>query len=151
MADAASLEALAAGYSAEVPFDEGPARQGAADNGEIPPRRLAENGGAGAPVLRMGGKKDENKRDKNGDNGKKEQKKDYKDYKKNGGYGGYGGKRSDNPDVLYGRDRRGNHPWKDSYGGQPGTAERKDDYDLRYLRLYGYDYSKDVCKRRAVR
>ena len=33
MADAASLEALAAGYSAEVPFDEGPARQGAADNG----------------------------------------------------------------------------------------------------------------------
>ena len=55
----------------------------------------------------MGGKKDENKRDKTGDNGKKEQKKDYKDYKKNGGYGGYGGKRSDNPDVLYGRDFEG--------------------------------------------
>ena len=97
MADGASLEALAAGYSAEVPFDEGPARQGAAESG------------AGAPVLRMGGKKDENKKDenkkdRNGDYGKKDQKKEYKDYKKNGGYGGYGGKRSDNPDVLYGRD-----------------------------------------------
>ena len=35
-----------AGYSAEVPFDEGRPGRGA-DNREIPPRRLAENGGAG--------------------------------------------------------------------------------------------------------
>lgn len=45
-------EALAAGYSAEVPFDEGPARQERQKAGQ-------------APVLRMGGKKDENKKDEN--------------------------------------------------------------------------------------
>lgn len=50
------------------------------------PETPSKGGESPAPVLRMGGKK--------------EPKKEWKDYKK----GGYAGKRSDNPEVLYGRD-----------------------------------------------
>lgn len=76
MADGTSLDALTAEYTAFTPADQ--ASQ------------------APAPALRMGGKKETAK---TGDfnSGKKE----WKDFKKGGG--SYG-RRSDNPDVLYGRD-----------------------------------------------
>ncbi|MBE5989066.1 MAG: PolC-type DNA polymerase III, partial [Paenibacillaceae bacterium] len=79
MADA-PLEALAATYSDEVPFTQ-----------EAQPP---------AAILRMGGKKEGDKKESGkaaeSDSGKKE----WKDYRKNS----YNGRRSDNPDVLYGRD-----------------------------------------------
>lgn len=79
MADSTNLEAMAADYMADVPF-------------------VQDNQSAG---LRMGGKK-ENGKAKESDSGKKEfVKKEWKDYKKGGN--SYT-KRSDNPDVLYGRD-----------------------------------------------
>jgi DNA polymerase-3 subunit alpha (Gram-positive type) len=76
MADGISLDALTAGYSALAPSDQAPQTS--------------------APSLRMGGKKEAVKTG-DSDTGKKE----WKDYKKGGG--SYG-RRSDNPDVLYGRD-----------------------------------------------
>ncbi|MEY8351885.1 PolC-type DNA polymerase III [Lachnospiraceae bacterium 54-53] len=76
MADGASLEALVSGYAAEAPF--------APDTRSNP------------PALRMGGKKEGGKGG-DSDNGKKE----WKDFKKGGGFNF---RRSDNPDVLYGRD-----------------------------------------------
>ncbi len=79
MADSGNPEAMAAGYMAEVPFTQ--------DNQ--------------APGLRMGGKK-ENGKTGEPDAGKKEfAKKEWKDFKKGGN--SYT-RRSDNPDVLYGRD-----------------------------------------------
>lgn len=79
MADSTNLEAMASDYMADVPF-------------------VQDNQSAG---LRMGGKK-ENGKAKESDSGKKEfAKKEWKDYKKGGN--SYT-KRSDNPDVLYGRD-----------------------------------------------
>ncbi|MBE7721536.1 MAG: PolC-type DNA polymerase III [Lacrimispora celerecrescens] len=76
MLEGASLDALTAGYVASVASDQAPK--------------------APAPGLRMGGKK-EGFKGGDSDSGKKE----WKDYKKGGG--SYG-RRSDNPDVLYGRD-----------------------------------------------
>ena len=74
------LDALAATYSDEVPFTQ-----------EAQPP---------AATLRMGGKKEGDKKESGkaaeSDSGKKE----WKDYRKNS----YNGRRSDNPDVLYGRD-----------------------------------------------
>lgn len=79
MADSGTLDAMAADYMADVPFVQ--------DNQ--------------SPGLRMGGKK-ENGKPKESDSVKKEfAKKEWKDYKKGGN--SYT-KRSDNPDVLYGRD-----------------------------------------------
>ncbi|WP_394527056.1 PolC-type DNA polymerase III [Lacrimispora sp. JR3] len=79
MADTGNLEAMAADYAADVPF-------------------VQDNQSSG---LRMGGKKDNGKTGES-DSGKKEfAKKEWKDYKKGGNF--YT-KRSDNPDVLYGRD-----------------------------------------------
>ncbi|WP_077610996.1 PolC-type DNA polymerase III [Clostridium sp. Marseille-P2415] len=76
MADGASPEALAARYIADAPF--------------VPDSQ------APAPALRMGGKKEGGKTG-DSDSGKKE----WKDFKKGGGFHA---RRSDNPDVLYGRD-----------------------------------------------
>ncbi len=76
MLDGASLEALAAGYAEEAPF--------------------VQDAQAPVPVLRTGGKKEASKPG-DSEGGKKE----WKDYKKGGGY--YS-RRSDNPDVLFGRD-----------------------------------------------
>ena len=76
MLDGVSLEALAAGYAEEAPF--------------------VQDAQAPAPVLRTGGKKEASKTG-DSESGKKE----WKDYKKGGGF--YS-KRSDNPDVLFGRD-----------------------------------------------
>ncbi|MBE5980882.1 MAG: PolC-type DNA polymerase III [Paenibacillaceae bacterium] len=74
------LDALAATYSDEVPFTQ-----------EVQ---------SPAATLRMGGKKEGDKKESGkaaeSDSGKKE----WKDYRKNS----YNGRRSDNPDVLYGRD-----------------------------------------------
>lgn len=74
------LDPLAANYSDEVPFTQ-----------EAQPP---------AAALRMGGKKEGDKKEAgkaaDSDSGKKE----WKDYRKNS----YNGRRSDNPDVLYGRD-----------------------------------------------
>ncbi len=74
------LDVLAATYSDEVPFTQ-----------ESQPS---------AATLRMGGKKEGDKKESGkaaeSDSGKKE----WKDYRKNS----YNGRRSDNPDVLYGRD-----------------------------------------------
>ncbi len=79
MADTGNLESMAADYAADVPF-------------------VQDNQSSG---LRMGGKKDNGKTGES-DSGKKEfAKKEWKDYKKGGNF--YT-KRSDNPDVLYGRD-----------------------------------------------
>lgn len=76
MADGISLDTLTAEYTASAP---------SAQASQTP-----------APALRMGGKK-ETAKTGDSDTGKKE----WKDYKKGGG--SYG-RRSDNPDVLYGRD-----------------------------------------------
>lgn len=76
MADGISLDALTAEYTAFAPADQASK--------------------APAPALRMGGKKEAAKTG-DSDSGKKE----WKDFKK--GSGSYG-RRSDNPDVLYGRD-----------------------------------------------
>lgn len=76
MADGASMEALASGHMADTPF--------------VPDSQ------ASAHVLRMGGKREGGKRG-DSDTGKKE----WRDYKKGGGFNQ---RRSDNPDVLYGRD-----------------------------------------------
>ena len=74
------LDTLAATYSDEVPFTQ---------EAQSP-----------AATLRMGGKKEGDKKESGkapeSDSGKKE----WKDYRKNS----YNGRRSDNPDVLYGRD-----------------------------------------------
>lgn len=75
MADGVSLDVLTAEYAAFSPSDQA---------SQTP-----------APSLRMGGKKEAPKTG-DGDTGKKE----WKDYKKGSSYG----RRSDNPDVLYGRD-----------------------------------------------
>jgi len=75
MADGVSLDVLTAEYAAFSPSDQA---------SQTP-----------APSLRMGGKK-ETPKTGDGDTGKKE----WKDYKKGSAYG----RRSDNPDVLYGRD-----------------------------------------------
>lgn len=61
------------------------------------------------PVLPMGGRKE---------NSGREQKKENRDYKKNS----YGGKRSDNPDVLYGRDFDGEAIEIDKIDGEIGEV-----------------------------
>ena len=82
MADGGNLEAMANAYMQEVPFQQ---------DGQT-------------PALRMGGNKDGGKTS-GVESGKKETaKKEWKDYKKSGN--SYV-KRSDNPDVLYGRDFEG--------------------------------------------
>ena len=92
-AEGTSLEP-AAGQGSEAPFDTG--------------------GAAPAPTLRMGGKKAKKK-----EFVKKEfVKKEYKDFKR----GGFGGKRSDNPDVLYGRDFDGETIEIDKIEGEIGEV-----------------------------
>ena len=99
------INAGGADTAGEVPFAEGNAAApaaGAKAGGAAPGGGSGSAGGnasgglapgqGGAPALKTGGRKEEFKKDG---------KKNFKDYKKSGyGYG----KRSDNPDVLYGRD-----------------------------------------------
>lgn len=75
LGDGGYLNSLAAGYTGEAPF---------------------EPDGKAGPALRMGGRKEGG-----GPSFKREPKKEYRDYKRGGGYAG---KRSEHPDVLYGRD-----------------------------------------------
>ncbi|RFZ77461.1 PolC-type DNA polymerase III [Lacrimispora amygdalina] len=79
MADA-PLDSLAASYSDEVPF--------------------LQEAQTSAPGLRMGGKKEGDKKEAGKAAEAESGKKEWKDYRKNS----YNGRRSDNPDVLYGRD-----------------------------------------------
>ncbi len=94
MADGISLDTLTAEYTASAPSDQA----------SQPP----------APGLRMGGKK-ETAKTGDSDTGKKE----WKDYKKGGG--SYG-RRSDNPDVLYGRDFDGEIIEIDKIDGEIGEV-----------------------------
>lgn len=94
MADGISLDTLTAEYTAFAPSDQA---------SQIP-----------APALRMGGKKETIKTG-DSDAGKKE----WKDYKKGGG--SYG-RRSDNPDVLYGRDFDGEIIEIDKIDGEIGEV-----------------------------
>jgi DNA polymerase-3 subunit alpha (Gram-positive type) len=94
MADGISLDTLTAEYTASAP--SGQASQ------------------TPAPALRMGGKK-ETAKTGDSDTGKKE----WKDYKKGGG--SYG-RRSDNPDVLYGRDFDGEIIEIDKIDGEIGEV-----------------------------
>nr|WP_314461168.1 PolC-type DNA polymerase III [uncultured Clostridium sp.] len=79
MADG-SMDSLAASDSDEVPFTQ---------EAQTP-----------APGLRMGGKKEGDKKETGKAADAEAGKKEWKDYRKNS----YNGRRSDNPDVLYGRD-----------------------------------------------
>lgn len=94
MADGISLDTLTAEYTALAPSDQA---------SQTP-----------APALRMGGKKETTKTG-DSDTGKKE----WKDYKKGGG--SYG-RRSDNPDVLYGRDFDGEIIEIDKIDGEIGEV-----------------------------
>ena len=97
MADGISLDTLTAEYTASAPSDQA---------SQTP-----------APALRMGGKKETTKTG-DSDTGKKE----WKDYKKGGG--SYG-RRSDNPDVLYGRDFDGEIIEIDKIDGEIGEVAIK--------------------------
>ncbi len=94
IADGISLDTLTAEYTALAPSDQA---------SQTP-----------APALRMGGKKETTKTG-DSDTGKKE----WKDYKKGGG--SYG-RRSDNPDVLYGRDFDGEIIEIDKIDGEIGEV-----------------------------
>lgn len=94
MADGISLDTLTAEYTALASSDQA---------SQTP-----------APALRMGGKKETTKTG-DSDTGKKE----WKDYKKGGG--SYG-RRSDNPDVLYGRDFDGEIIEIDKIDGEIGEV-----------------------------
>ena len=96
-ADGISLDTLTAEYTASAPSDQA---------SQTP-----------APALRMGGKKETTKTG-DSDTGKKE----WKDYKKGGG--SYG-RRSDNPDVLYGRDFDGEIIEIDKIDGEIGEVAIK--------------------------
>jgi len=96
-ADGISLDTLTAEYTASAPSDQA---------SQTP-----------APALRMGGKKETTKTG-DSDTGKKE----WKDYKKGGvSYG----RRSDNPDVLYGRDFDGEIIEIDKIDGEIGEVAIK--------------------------